>query len=312
MDAERAHRLAHAMLAWPLPWRRIGRTVQDPSLETDLAGIPLRNPIGLAAGFDKACDRLDALGSLGFGYVVGGTVTRGPRGGNPAPRLVRERGRGALINAMGLPNPGAAAAARNLERSRRTCPRLVSLADEVVEDAVSALAFVEPHADGLEINASCPNVGWGRDRDNEAHLRALVSAVRARTEKPVFVKLPPFADATERDVVLALAGVAAEAGANGFTCGNTRPIEDPRLSVERGGLSGRPLFDDAVRSVGEIREATGLVVNACGGIATAEDVAACLAAGARTVQVYTALVYEGPGLVGALTRGLRDRVSVPD
>ena len=103
------------MLGLPLPWRRIGRAVDDPALVTDLAGLRLRNPIGLAAGFDKSCAHLDALGELGFGYVVGGTITRAARAGNPKPRIARDRARRSMVNAMGLPNPGAEPAAR------RTC-----------------------------------------------------------------------------------------------------------------------------------------------------------------------------------------------
>lgn len=311
MDAETAHRVAHRLLGLPLPWRGIGGALVEPSLATSLAGVALRNPIGLAAGFDKTGAHVDALGGLGFGYVVTGTVTRAAREGNPRPRIVRDPARQALVNAMGLPNPGAREVARTLIRRPRTCPRFVSIADEAVEDALETLALLAPNADGIELNASCPNVAWGRDRDNEAHVRELVGAMRARTPKPLFVKLPPFGEGTERDVVLALARIAQEAGADALTCGNTRPVEEPRLAVGSGGLSGRPLWDRTVVSVAEVREATGgaMTVNACGGIFTAEDVAGCLDAGATTVQIYTALIYRGPGVVGELTRGLTGRAT---
>jgi dihydroorotate dehydrogenase len=304
MDAETAHRVAQRLLGLPLPWSRIGGVPADVELATDLAGVPLRVPIGLAAGFDKSCAHLDTLGSLGFGYVVGGTVTRSPRAGNPKPRLVRDPERQALVNAMGLPNPGAEAVARTLARGRRTCPRFVSLADEALEDVLASLGRVEPHVDGLELNASCPTVSWGRDTDTETHLRALVEGIRERTTKPLFVKLPPFADAPGRDAVVALADVAAGTGASGFTCGNTAAVQEPRLAVGRGGLSGRPLLERTAVCVGEVHRATGLPVNACGGIATPADALACLDAGAATVQIYTALIYRGPGVIGALARGL--------
>jgi len=113
---------------------------------------------------------------------------------------------------------------------------------EVNEDVVASLALIEPHVDGLELNASCPNVSWGRDTDTESHLRALVAAIRERTPRPLFVKLPPFATPVERDVVLALASIAQEAGASGLTCSNTRLVREPRLSVGSGGLSGRALW----------------------------------------------------------------------
>ncbi len=310
LPPEAAHRLADRLLGLPLPWAHIGGVHDDPGAATTLAGIDLRNPIGLAAGFDKTCARLGALGSLGFGYVVGGTITLRPRAGNPRPRIVRYRRRGSIVNAMGLPNPGAAAAAERLRRTPRTAPRFVSLADEAIDDAVAAAGLLAPHADAIELNASCPNVSWGRDRDNESHLAELLDALRARTGLPVFVKVPPFAGAVERDVVLALAAVAAAHGADGITCSNTRPHEEPRLAVGRGGLSGRDLSAATPGMVAQVSSATGLPVNACGGVTTPADVRACLEAGASTVQIYTALVYEGPGLVGELCSGLAaDRVA---
>ena len=311
MDPETAHRLAQRLLGLPLPWSRIGSVPRDLDLTTSLAGVELRTPIGLAAGFDKSCAHLDALCSLGFGYVVGGTVTRAPRAGNPRPRMARDPARQALVNAMGLPNPGAEAVARTLARGRRTCPRFVSLADEALADVLTSLSLLEPHADGLELNASCPNVSWGRDTDTETHLRELVTQIRARTSKPLFVKLAPFHEGPEREAVLALAHVAAEAGADGLTCGNTRPVEDARLAVGRGGLSGRPLAERTAACVADARGATGLPVNACGGVITVDDALACLDAGATTVQVYTGLIYRGPALVGELARGLAARARAP-
>jgi dihydroorotate dehydrogenase len=304
LPPETAHRVANALLALPLPWGHMGRAPDDASLATTVAGIELRNPVGLAAGFDKTCAHLGALGRLGFGYVVGGTITWAPRRGNPKPRIVRYPERESMVNAMGLPNPGAEAAAASLARHPRTAPRFVSVADEPLADAVAAFEVLAPHADAIELNASCPNVSWGRDRDNEAHLAELLDAFAARAPLPVFVNLPPIEGAVQRDVVLALARIAAAHGAAGITCANTRPHEEPRLAAGRGGLSGKELSHRTPSIVAAVRDATGLIVNACGGVATADDARACLEAGATTVQIYTALVYEGPGLVGDLCSGL--------
>jgi dihydroorotate dehydrogenase len=307
MPPESAHRTAQALLSLPLPWARIAGASEASTLPLTVAGIPLRNPIGLAAGFDKSCRHLDALGALGFGYVVGGTITRDARLGNPSPRIVRYPARRSMTNAMGLPNPGAQAAAANLARTEGgPSPRLVSLADEAIEDAVAALELLAPLVEGVELNASCPNVSWGRDRDQETHLRQLVEALVGRTERPIFVKLPPVATTAERDVVQALAGIAQEAGAGGLTCGNTRWVGDPRLSLGRGGLSGRALWPSTVETVATVREATGgaLPINACGGVFTGDDAASCLEAGATTVQIYTALIFEGPAVVGRIIREL--------
>jgi dihydroorotate dehydrogenase len=249
---------------------------------------------------------LGGLGRLGFGYVVGGTITSEPRTGNQLPRIARNPSRGAMVNSMGLPNPGPAAAADVLRGSPRTAPRLVSLADEDLPKVLGSFGLLEPLADGIELNASCPNVSWGRDRDTEEHLRELTAALVQRTPKPVVVKLPPFTPGRkqERDAIVALAGVAAGAGAAALTCSNTRPVVDVRQSTGRGGLSGRPLFDGTLEAVAAARGATGLPVNACGGIFSASDALAALEAGATTVQIYTALIYEGPRVLRELTAGL--------
>jgi dihydroorotate dehydrogenase len=306
LPPEASHRLAISLLGLPLPWARLGGALHDPSLRTTLAGIPIDNPIGLAAGFDKTCERLGALGRLGFGYVVGGTVTRAPRAGNAKPRIARYPHRASMVNAMGLPNPGAEAVARTLARSPKTAPRLASIADEALEDALATHALLEPHVDGVELNASCPNVSWGRDRDNEAHLAALLHGLGERRSTPLFVKLPPFRSDVEREVVLALARIAVEGGVDGLVCSNTRRVADRHLAVGAGGLSGAALTADTPRIVAAVREATGgaVMISACGGVFTAEDALGCLDAGASTVQVYTALVFRGPGLVGELAHGV--------
>jgi dihydroorotate dehydrogenase len=307
LPPEAAHRLAIRLLGFPLPWSRMGGVVADPKLETSLAGMSLRNPIGLAAGFDKSCSHLATLGELGFGYVVGGTITRAARSGNRKPRIVRYPDKRSMVNAMGLPNPGAEVAARNLAKDGQgPAPRIISIADEALEDAVVALDLLGPLADGIELNASCPNVSWGRDRDNEAHLRDLVTAFVARTPRPLFVKLPPFTSATEREVVIALARIAQDAGAAGLTCSNTSAVADRRVATGLGGLSGGGLWPRTPEIVAEIRSATGseMPINASGGVFEPADVLACLQAGASTVQIYTSLIYEGPGIVGRLTSGL--------
>jgi dihydroorotate dehydrogenase len=313
LPPEAGHRIADLLLGLPLPWGRLGGAVRDPALATTFAGVSLANPIGLAAGFDKTGRRLDALGRLGFGYVVGGTFTRRPREGNPRPRIVRYPSRGSMTNAMGLPNPGAEAAAANIGGRPRTAPRFASIADEELRDAVEAHALLEPHVDAVELNASCPNVSWGRDRDNEAHLAGLLRELSARRSKPLVVKLPPFRTGTEREVVLALARIAVEGDAEGLTCSNTRPVGDRRLATGRGGLSGRALSEDTPRIVADVVRATegAVPVAACGGVASASDAVACLAAGATTVQVYTGLVMRGPGIVGELTAGLAAAIGRP-
>ncbi|HET9249448.1 MAG TPA: dihydroorotate dehydrogenase 2 [Actinomycetota bacterium] len=303
---EAAHRLSQRLLGLPLPWERLGGADRDPALRLTLAGIPLANPVALAAGFDKTGRRVDPLGRLGFGYVVCGTFTRRPRRGNARPRIVRYPARMSMVNAMGLPNPGAEAAARTLARSPRRGPRVASIADQDLHDVLETHALLEPHVDAIELNASCPNVSWGRDRDNEAHLTLLLRELGTRRSRPLFVKVPPFRTDVEREVVLALAAIAQEEGADALTVSNTVPVLDPHVSVGAGGLSGRAVFEGTVANVREVRRATGgaMPVNASGGILTAADALAAVGAGATTIQVYTGLVFRGPGFVGELTHGL--------
>jgi dihydroorotate dehydrogenase len=294
------------LLSFPLPWERIGGAVPDPSLEVDLCGIRLPNPIGLAAGFDKSCRHLDALGRLGFGHVVGGTVTREPRRGNPKPRIVRDRGRRAIVNSMGLPNRGADAAARNLRRSRPTAPRFASVADEAVDQAAATVELLAPLVDAIELNASSPNAPWIHD---PAHLDRLVAEFRQRTDRPLLVKLPPFRGREDGETMATFARRAIDAGASGLVCSNTVPVDEPRLAAGRGGLSGGPLTSLTPEIVSAVAAATGrsVPIVACGGIFTSDDVVACLEAGATAIQLYTGLIYRGPGIVGDLLRGLLAR-----
>ena len=306
---EAAHRIFGLLLRLPLPWAELAGARDLPSIPTELAGLRLANPVGLAAGFDKDARGVRGLSAMGFGYLVVGTVTRAPRTGNPKPRVVRLPDRRSLVNAMGLPNHGAQAAADRLRALRLRTPILASIADEAADDVVANHRALEPWVDGFEVNASCPNVRWGRDADDESHLRELVTTLvsrRARPEAPVFVKLPPFVTASERDAVLALAAVAQEAGADGLTCSNTRPVPEPRISVGRGGLSGSALAERTPGIVSDVRRVTGgaMPINACGGVSGPAVARACLEAGATTVQLYTGLVYEGPGVVRGIVRGL--------
>src|SRR5262245_60429336 len=149
LPPEAAHRVARRLLGLPLPWERLGGTEPDPSLRVSIAGLDLANPVALAAGFDKTGRHVDALGRLGFGYVVCGTITRQPRAGHPKPRIIRYARRSSMANAMGLPNPGARAAAANLARVRRTGPRIASIADQDPTEVIETHALLEPHVDAI-------------------------------------------------------------------------------------------------------------------------------------------------------------------
>ena len=316
VDAETAHDLSAAALRQHWLWERLSPflTVRHPSLRTELAGLPLRNPVGVAAGFDKNCELLPSLAALGFGYVTGGTVTLQPRPGNPSPRVLRYEQDESLVNAMGFPNMGVEYAVNRLRRDRgRTgdAPVVVSVSGVTPEEIVACHRAVEPHCDAVEINISSPNTQGIRVFQQPAALTDLLNRINERRSRPLFVKLPPYPsgrpdDDAARQRVLALAGVCEHMGADALTVSNTWPARDSRLAVGSGGVSGRVVFGDTLRMVADIRAEVGsrLAINACGGISSAEEACAALDAGATTVQLYTGMVYRGPGIAREISSRL--------
>ena len=289
-------------------WRALGPSSDEVSLPASVGGIAMRNPVGLAAGLDKHCASLDSLAALGFGYVVGGTVTAAPRPGNPKPRVLRLTDKESVINALGFPGDGLDAALARLERLRRTPARvLVSIAALDEQETVGCVTRLEPVVDGIEVNISSPNTaGLRRFQEPEA-LRGLLGGLNAVRLKPLFVKIPPWTNDEEREQILTLVRVCREAGVDAVTAANTIPVEDARLATGRGGLSGRAILENMLAMLPDIRSelGSGVGLNACGGIASADDARAALQAGADTVQIYTALVFRGPALIDEICNGLR-------
>ena len=313
LPPERAQRVAEMALALRPAWRVVGlgMRVDDRVLHRTIAGLHLANPVGLAAGVDKGCSYLESLGHLGFGYVVGGTVTPTAQRGNPLLRLLRDPARQSLINAMGFPSEGLHTVAVRLRRLEDPpAPVLVSIAALDMEGFEECHRVLEPLVDGVELNISSPNTqGLLRFQEPE-QLRELLERTNARRRKPVFVKLPPYVDEQGREHVLTLLRQCMDAGVAGVTASNTVPVAEPRLAVGRGGLSGRALFPGMLGIVSDLRKEAGtrLVINACGGISTGEEAWQALHAGADTVQLFTALVYQGPSVVRAMALGLAQRL----
>ncbi len=293
-------------------WRALAPSDASVSMPAAIAGVDLRNPVGLAAGLDKRCAYLDVLGGWGFGYVVGGTVTAQARAGNPKPRVLRIPESESLINALGFPGDGLERAILRLERLRRrgcSARVFVSVAALDEQETLYCVSRLSRVADAIELNISSPNTSGLRRFHDPAALRGLLDMLAQDRNRPLFVKLPPYGVNSQRDSILALARVCREAGVDGVTAANTIPVADPRLASGRGGLSGRAILGNLLEMLPEIRAEIGpaLALNACGGISSADDARAAMAAGADTVQLYTALVYQGPALVDDICRGLRAR-----
>ncbi|HEY2049617.1 MAG TPA: quinone-dependent dihydroorotate dehydrogenase [Caulobacteraceae bacterium] len=321
-DPERAHELSLAALEAGLGPRA---PADPPILATRLAGLPLANPVGLAAGFDKDARAPEALLAAGFGFVECGTVTPRPQAGNPRPRLFRLVEDGAVINRMGFNNAGLEGFAGRLARGRRSGPVGANVgankdAIDRVADYVAGLRRLWPLADYFTLNVSSPNTPGLRDLQQGGALTDLLGAVAAERaelaasppgQKPVFLKIAP-------DLTEAQAGAIVEAavafGLTGLIVSNTtvaRPADlrgDAR--GEAGGLSGRPLLEPSTRLLAIVRAASAgrLTLIGAGGIASGADAYAKIRAGASAVQLYTALALQGPGLVAAIKADLAARL----
>ncbi len=312
LPADGVQSLAEFVFRRQFVWRSLASryTVKDKRLNLSLAGVKLENPVGLASGYDKDCRFLPSMAALGFGYLVGGTVTLEPCPGNPKPRVTRYPEQLSLVNSMGFPSQGARAVASRLQagqgQAKGDKPLLLSIGGVTVEEFLGCHRILEPLVDGIELNISSPNTQGLRVFQEPPNFINLVEKVNQQRRKPLFVKLPPYFHDQEREGVLNLVRLCQRLGVDGVTAINTKPVSEPRLKVGSGGLSGKPLYEDMLRIVRELYTETGgkLPINACGGIFTPEDALKALDAGATTVQVFTAIVYEGPDVVRRLNQGL--------
>ena len=297
-------------------WTVIGHiTPEMPSAAVEVAGIAMDNRVGLAAGFDKNCERLPALSRLDFGYVTCGTVTLNMREGNLKPRMVRDQPREALINSMGFPNKGLDSAVENIARSRRhrgDTPIVASVSGTSIGDIATCHRALEPHVDAVEVNISSPNTKGLKIFHNSDTLRELLREINSERSKPLFVKIPPFPsgdeDAESHKLALSLMDACASNEVSALTIANTQPVNDGRLAIGSGGLSGKPIHIQMLRMVRDARNfvGDGVAINASGGIFAVEDAANAIKAGANTVQLLTGLVYEGPYLARRIAKGLAE------
>lgn len=306
LDPERAHDLTLAALATGLGPRG---GADDPMLATTIAGLALPNPLGLAAGFDKDARVPTAMLKMGFGFVEIGTVTPRPQVGNPRPRVFRLVVERAVINRLGFNNGGVAAAVARLQARRPAGVVGVNIGankDSIdrVADYVFGAEAARDVADYLTVNVSSPNTPGLRGLQDPGELAALIAAVlfEARA-KPVFVKVAPDLDGAAID---GIARVAIDGGVAGLIVSNTTLARPGVASAEAGGLSGAPLFKPSTAVLRQFARATGgrLPLIGVGGIASGADAYAKLRAGASAVQLYTALVYHGPALVGRIKTDL--------
>ena len=318
LPPERAHALALTALRAGLGPRA---ATDAPALGVRLWGLDFANPVGIAAGLDKDAVAWRALLRAGAGLVEVGTVTPRPQAGNPRPRLFRLSPDGALINRMGFNNAGAAAMAKRLA-GRQAGILGVNIgrnkdSTDALADYRACLEALAPLADYLVVNVSSPNTPGLRALQGRAPLAALIDGLQearagAGLALPLLVKIAPDLDETERRDI---AELALASGLDGLVVSNTTIAPAPGLKSrardEQGGLSGRPLFAPSTALLAQMWRLTQgkLPLIGVGGVGSADDAYAKIRAGASLVQLYTALIYAGPGLLTEIKRGLAARLA---
>jgi len=317
-DAETAHAVALHALKSGIAGLFYGGGMDDASLASNVWGKRFSNPIGLAAGFDKNGVAPVAALKLGFGFVEVGGVTPKPQKGNPRPRLFRLEDDRAVINRMGFNNEGMMVLATRLaQRGATSGPVGVNLgknkdSEDAASDYAALVSHLSPHADFLVINVSSPNTPGLRALQSVEPLLAIVRAAKSAraasgATPPLLLKIAP--DLTPEDIA-DIARVALDESLDGLVVSNTtisRPesLRSPR-KTETGGLSGAPVFALSTRVLRDVYKATEgkIPLIGVGGVASGADAYAKIKAGASLVQLYSALVYEGPGLVARIKREL--------
>lgn len=328
MDAERAHELTLTTLARVQKTPLIHLFSEPPVSDTyKLAGLTFRNRIGLAAGLDKNGAYIDGLAAMGFGHIEVGTVTPLPQPGNPKPRIFRLPEAGGLINRLGFNNEGLASFVPNVQRARfRERGGILGLnigknaatpIERALDDYLRCFESVYPHADYVTVNVSSPNTANLRSLQSDESLEALLTPIMARQEQlarmhgrkvPVFVKIAPDLDETQ---VKLLAATLLRCGTDGVIATNTTLSRDAVRGLphgnETGGLSGKPVFEASNRVIAQLRADLGSAfpIIGVGGVFSGQDAQAKIKAGANLVQIYSGLIYQGPGLVTECARSIK-------
>lgn len=318
LEPERAHHVSFAMAK--LAKGFIQQRCYDHPLE--LAGLSLPNPVGLAAGLDKNAEYLDVLSRYGFGFLEVGTVTPRPQGGNPKPRLFRLKEDNALINRMGFNNKGIDCLLENVAKSNYHGVLGVNIGknfdtplDKAIDDYLIGLEKAYSAASYITVNISSPNTKGLRDLQGEQYLSELLLAIKQKqqclslseqTHKPIFIKVAPDLDLVEIEM---MADCFVKHQIEGVIATNTlvaRPELKSKYKNEKGGLSGRPIHGRSIEVIQQFSKCLGsqIPIIGVGGIDSGESAQGTFDAGADAVQVYTGLLYQGPGLVGRIFKGL--------
>ncbi len=295
---------------------------QSEKLDQQIWGLEFRNPIGLAAGFDKNGEIPEIIDALGFGFVEVGSITGNPNTGNPKPRAFRLPKDHALINRMGLNNDGAKTIVKRLKNKKISIPLGVNIAkthnpeimgDKAIKDYVHSFNEAKKVADYITVNISCPNTSDGKTFEDPAVLDELLSALKIRDDASVNPTVIKVSSDLTKDELLELLDICENHRVHGYVACNTSSRREGLTTnksvvqqIGNGGLSGRPIAEKTIQIIEWISEATKgqKPIIGVGGIDSFITALKMLLAGADLLQVYTGLIYEGPGLVKSINRQL--------
>ena len=300
-------------------------SVEDPRLETKVFGLTFKNPVGLAAGFDKNAEYIEDMSKLGFGFIEIGTVTPKPQPGNDKPRMFRLVNDSALINRMGFNNQGADVAAERLKHLKdrngliiggNIGKNKVTPNEEAVNDYIYCFHALYEHVDYFVVNVSSPNTPGLRDLQEKEPLKHILNTLQQlnaekASQKPILLKIAPDLTDSQLDDIVEIVMDTKIAGviATNTTISREGLRSDAELVKEAGGVSGAPLTKRSTEVIKYLSEKSGKAfpIIGVGGIHSAQDALDKLDAGASLVQVYTGFIYEGPGLVGDICKGILKR-----
>lgn len=274
-------------------------SASDYRLATSLGGVRVANPVGLAPGFDKDCDLMSATQRLGFGYVVVGSILCDPRQGNPKPRLARDIQNESILVNLGLPSKGVDHSVMKLRRgaAKRQVPLIASIAGFFPEEFLKLHQSLEPLVDGIELSVQCPNIEY--DSSFIESFESVAKTLGARKSKPLFIKLPPYSTPKEKALTVDLLEFCTKNRIEGVSVMGVKRIPAPGIAGGMATMSGRKIYSNTLQVVSEIYSQSGgkLAIMAAGGIFSGADAYEVIKRGATTVEMYSGLVFEGPGAV---------------
>lgn len=298
--------------------------VNDKKLERNLFGLTFKNPVGLAAGFDKNAVLYNELANFGFGFIEIGTVTPKAQEGNPKKRIFRLKADNGLINRMGFNNNGLEAAIENLKANKGKIiiggnigKNTNTMPDGYTQDYLTCFESLHPYVDYFVLNVSCPNVGSHAKLTDKDYLIELITKVQAlnktfKIQKPILLKIAPDLNNLQLDEVIE---IVAETKIDGVIASNTSVNREGLIASEKqletignGGLSGKPIKDRSTAVIKYLAEKSNksFPIIGVGGIHSAEDALEKLKVGADLVQIYTGFIYEGPSLVKKINKAILD------